>query len=177
VLESTGFPIRAEATPDGKRVLVSNARAGDLAVFDTERLALERRVPLPVAMREAEGRLFGGAFGDSSVPIGVVVDPQGGRAWIAHAHGDVISELDLGSWEVRRHLRAGREPDGMAYSAQRVSAPVPEAAAPAAAEPRSEAAEPASEPDPPSEPEPPAGPEPTGGPEPDEALGPDRVER
>jgi DNA-binding beta-propeller fold protein YncE len=127
-LESEGFPIRAEATPDGSRVLVTNARAGDLAVFDTRELTLERRVPLPVAGGDVEGRLFGGAFGDSSVPIGVVVDPTGTRAWIAHAHGDVISELDLESWQVRRHLRAGKEPDGMAYSPVRVAAPAPSVA-------------------------------------------------
>jgi hypothetical protein len=52
-------------------------------------------------------------FGDSSVPIGVVVHPGGKRAWVAHANADVIL-LDLEKWTAAGTLKAGREPDGMA---------------------------------------------------------------
>lgn len=117
------FPIRAVATPDGKRVLVTNARSGDLAVLDVASRTVERRVALPVAATETAGRLFGDTFGDSSVPIGVVVTPDGTRAFVAHANADVITVLDLATWSLAGTLRAGKEPDGMGYSALVVGAP------------------------------------------------------
>lgn len=113
---STGFPIRAVATPDGSAVLVTHARAGDLAVYRTDDLGKGRRIALGVEMKDVENRLFGDRFGDSSVPIGVSTDRAGTRVWIAHANADLISEHDLASGERRRLLTAGREPDGMGYS-------------------------------------------------------------
>ena len=64
----------------------------------------------------SEDRLFGDRFGDSSVPIGVVVDNTGERAFVAHANADVITEIDLASGDIVRLLHAGKEPDGMGYS-------------------------------------------------------------
>ncbi len=115
-LPSEGFPIRAVATPDGSAVLVTHARAGDLAVYRTDELGQGRRIALGVEMKDVENRLFGDRFGDSSVPIGVLTDRAGKRVWIAHANADLISEHDLASGERRRLLTAGREPDGMGYS-------------------------------------------------------------
>ena len=112
-LESPGFPIRATAA--GKRMLVTRARAGDLAIYNTDNLGEMRRIELQLEAKDVEGRLFGDRFGKSSVPIGVVVD-LAGRAWIAHANADVISEVDLEKGEITRRLTAGREPDGMGYS-------------------------------------------------------------
>jgi YVTN family beta-propeller protein len=109
------FPIRARVTPDGRWVLVSNARTGDLAVFDAATRAEARRVALNVTARTTENRLM--EFGASSVPIGVVVRPDGKRAWVAHANADVITVLDLERWTTAGSLTAGKEPDGMAYSA------------------------------------------------------------
>lgn len=119
-LPSKSFPIRARVTPDGRWVLVSNARSGDLAVFDARTRKEARRIALKAEPREAEGRLMD--FGSSSVPIGVVVHPDGKRAWVAHANADVITVLDLERWAPVGTLRAGREPDGMAYSPLAVSA-------------------------------------------------------
>jgi len=119
-LESKSFPIRARATPDGRYVLVSNARTGDLAVFDTREQKEVRRVTLQLAAADLSGRLFGDQFGDSSVPIGILIPPDGRFAYVAHANADVISIVDLGEWKSVGTLRAGREPDGMAYSALQV---------------------------------------------------------
>ena len=113
-LESKAFPIRARATPDGKHVLVSNAKTGDVAVFDTRTRALVRRIGLQAAAVKAEGRLL--EFGDSSVPIGIAIDPAKQRAFVAHANADVISIIDLLTWQPKGTLTAGKEPDGMAYS-------------------------------------------------------------
>jgi YVTN family beta-propeller protein len=120
---SASFPIRARVTPDGRWVLVSNARSGELAVFDARTRKEARRIPLKAELRPAEGRLM--QFGDSSVPIGVVVHPSGKRAWVAHANADVITVLDLESWTAVGTLKAGREPDGMAYSALEVKVTPP----------------------------------------------------
>jgi YVTN family beta-propeller protein len=120
-LPSASFPIRARVTPDGRWVLVSNARSGELAVFDARTRTEARRIPLKAQLRPAEGRLM--QFGDSSVPIGVVVHPSGKRAWVAHANADVITILDLDTWTAVGTLKAGREPDGMAYSALAVAPP------------------------------------------------------
>jgi YVTN family beta-propeller protein len=113
---SASFPIRAKATPDGKHVLVSNAKSGDLSVFSAADRKLARRVKLEVkSAADKDGRLMG-AFGDSSVPIGILIEPDGKRAFVAHANGDAISIVDLGKWERAGSLSAGKEPDGMGYS-------------------------------------------------------------
>lgn len=119
--ESKGFPIRATALPDGSKVLVTRARAGDLMIYDAGALGEGVQVDLGVEMKDTEGRLFGDRFGDSSVPIGVVTDRAGRRAWIAHANADLISELDVERRVTTRTLRAGREPDGMVWTPVRVA--------------------------------------------------------
>lgn len=115
-IECASFPIRAKATPDGKHVLVSCARSGDLAVIDTASRKVVRRIPQDLRAADTDGLLFGSQFDDSSVPIGIVTHPEGGRAWVAHTNADVIAEIDLETWRVSRLLKAGREPDGMDYS-------------------------------------------------------------
>ncbi len=112
---SEGFPIRATATPRGQ-VLVTRARAGDLAIYDAATFEELRVVTFDLGSMDVEERLFGDRFGDSSVPIGVIVDATGEVAWVAHANADVITEIDLGTGEITRMLRAGKEPDGMGFS-------------------------------------------------------------
>lgn len=115
-IASPGFPIRATATPKDQ-VLVTRASAGDMVIYDAGTFSEVRTVAFDIESMGAEGRLFGDRFGDSSVPIGVIVDETGEHAYVAHANADVITEVDLSSGEVVRMLRAGREPDGMAWSA------------------------------------------------------------
>lgn len=114
-IPSKGFPIRATATAKGQ-VLVTRARAGDLVIYDANSFEEIRTVPFDINSMGSEDRLFGDRFGESSVPIGVVVSDSGDRAFVAHANADVITEVDLSNGEVVRLLRAGREPDGMGYS-------------------------------------------------------------
>jgi YVTN family beta-propeller protein len=117
-VESAKFPIRAKATPDGRHVLVSNAQSGDLSVLSVADRKVARRVALPVQVAaDKDGRLMAaGPFGDSSAPIGVLVEPGGKRAFVAHANGDAISIVDLQEWKKAGTLTAGKEPDGMGYS-------------------------------------------------------------
>jgi DNA-binding beta-propeller fold protein YncE len=112
---SKGFPIRATATAKGQ-VLVTRARASELVIYDAASFDEVRTIPFDINSMGSEDRLFGDRFGESSVPIGVVVDSTGERAFVAHANADVITEVDLSSGEILRLLHAGREPDGMGYS-------------------------------------------------------------
>lgn len=114
-MPSAGFPIRATATPKG-HILVTRARAGDMVIYDAGDMTEVRTVSFDLKSMDVEERLFGDRFGDSSVPIGVVVDGAGDHAFVAHANADVITEVDLAKGQVVRTLRAGREPDGMGYS-------------------------------------------------------------
>ena len=119
---SEGFPIRATATAKGQ-VLVTRARAGDLVIYDAASFDEVRTVPFDINSMGSEDRLFGDRFGDSSVPIGVVVDNAGERAFVAHANADVITEIDLASGDIMRLLHAGKEPDGMGYSTVNANLP------------------------------------------------------
>ncbi|MBK8975943.1 MAG: beta-propeller fold lactonase family protein [Planctomycetes bacterium] len=112
-----GFPIRVAFTPDGRLALVSCARDGTVEVWDVA----ERRRVKAIAMNEApvgdaEGeRLFAGTFGDSPVPVGILVRPDGSEAFVANTQADIVTVIDLAALRIVRRLRAGPEPDGMAW--------------------------------------------------------------
>ena len=111
-----GFPIRVAVTPDGKRVLVSCARSGEVAVLDrAERKELLRRKLDLSPVEGFEGRLFGDRFGESPVPVGLVIEPGGKRAFVAATQADVVVVVDPETLDVIDVIEAGREPDGMAY--------------------------------------------------------------
>lgn len=119
-IPSPSFPIRIAFTPDGRRALVSCARSGELAVLDADSRREIARISMQLrAGDESEERLFGDRFGDSPVPVGVLVSPDGRRAFVANTNADVVSVIDLETLKLVGRLRAGREPDGMAYAAVR----------------------------------------------------------
>ncbi len=109
------FPIRVKITPDGKRALVSCAKSGDVAVIDTasrkeiKRIAIDRE-----AVPGSETRLFSTQFGKSPTPVGLLIAPDGKRAWVASTNADVVSVIDLDKLAVVGRLTAGKEPDGLA---------------------------------------------------------------
>jgi YVTN family beta-propeller protein len=115
-LGAPSFPIRVRITPDGTRALVSCARSNDLAVFDVAARREVQRISMKLSAKDTEGRLFGDQFGQSSVPIGVVVRPDGKEAYVAHSGADVVSVLNLADGRIVRALTPGREPDGMSWS-------------------------------------------------------------
>jgi YVTN family beta-propeller protein len=109
------FPIRVKITPNGKRALVSCAQSGDVAVFDTVTRALVKRIGIDrEAVAGSADRLFSTQFGKSPVPVGLLIAPDGKRAWVASTNADVVTEIDLSMLTVTRRLTAGKEPDGMA---------------------------------------------------------------
>jgi YVTN family beta-propeller protein len=116
-LPAKAFPIRVKITPDGRHALVSCARSADVAVFDVgSKLKELRRVPMKLAAAAAkDGRIFQD-FGASPVPVGIVIRPDGRQAYVANTNADAVAVVDLESWQVVGTLKAGKEPDGMAYS-------------------------------------------------------------
>lgn len=85
-------------TPDGKRVLVSSLRTGDFLVYD-------------VASRTELKRL---SLGRGAA--GMLVDPEGARAFVSCTPDDYVAVVDLGKLEVTRHVDVGGHPDGLAWA-------------------------------------------------------------
>jgi YVTN family beta-propeller protein len=105
------FPIpvkganRLKFTPDGKRVLISGlgARQGDssLVVIDA---ATHKEVK--------QLNLGGGA-------AGILIAPDGSRAYVAVSSADKIAVVDLRTLEVTGQISAGKQPDGLAWAVRK----------------------------------------------------------
>jgi YVTN family beta-propeller protein len=65
---------------------------------------------------DAATRLFGDRFGESPVPVGLVISPDDKIAWVAATQSDVVVVVDVETLEVVDLIRTGKEPDGMAYT-------------------------------------------------------------
>ena len=116
-LKAGDFPIRAKFTPDGRYVLVSNARSAEVWVYDTRKREAVKRIAMKFTpAEEKEGRLFGVDFSRGPVPIGILIPPDGRRAYVANTNADLVSVIDLKTWKIVDRLPTGKEPDGMAYS-------------------------------------------------------------
>ena len=93
---------RLKFTPDGKHVLISGlgARTGDssLAVMDA-----------PARKEVKQLNLGGGA-------AGILIAPDGSRAYVAVSTADKIVVVDLKTLEVTAEISAGKQPDGMAWA-------------------------------------------------------------
>jgi YVTN family beta-propeller protein len=118
-IESKDFPIRVKFAPGGRTALVSNARSGDVAVFDAVTKKEIKRIPMQ--LKAAEGstsgqRLFGNQFGQSPVPVGILVAPKLSHAFVANTNADIVTVIDLKTWQIVDRLTAGKEPDGLGYS-------------------------------------------------------------
>jgi YVTN family beta-propeller protein len=95
----TKFANRVAFTPDGRLVLVSDLGTGDLVVLDARARAETKRVSL--------GR---GA-------AGILVAPDGSRAFVAVSRDDYVAVFDLATLSVTGRIVTGRGPDGLAWAA------------------------------------------------------------
>ena len=116
-LESKAFPIRVKFTPDGKYALVSHARSGDVAVYDARSKKELRRIQMDLnPVENANQRVLGTQFGASPAPIGILIPPDGQRAYVANSNADLVAVIDLKDWKIVDHIKTSKEPDGMGYS-------------------------------------------------------------
>ncbi len=108
-LKSTGFPIRVAFTTDDRHALVTNAKAGTLAVFD----ARTRERVATVALADKDGEYQNTMLGKAALPIGVVADPSASRVYGAISGGNTIAVVDSDSWQVIDRWQTGTQPDAL----------------------------------------------------------------
>jgi DNA-binding beta-propeller fold protein YncE len=89
---------RLKFTLDGRLVFVSMLNGPDVAIFDA-------------ATRKEVKRLKVGRGA-----AGILMQPDGARAYVACTPDDYIAIVDLKSLEVTGHIDAGRQPDGLAWA-------------------------------------------------------------
>ncbi len=91
---------RLKFTLDGRHVLVSTLNGGNLVVLDAKTRAVTARIPIG----------HGAA--------GILIQPDGTRAYIACSPDNTVAVLDLQTLKIIGHIDAGPDPDGMAWAAQ-----------------------------------------------------------
>jgi YVTN family beta-propeller protein len=92
---------RLKFTPNGQRVLVSSLGHGELAVFDAGTHKEVKRI----------------AVGHGAA--GILMQPDGARAFVACSPDEYVVVIDLKSLEVVGHIDVGHEPDGLAWAQTR----------------------------------------------------------
>ncbi len=92
---------RLKFTPDGKLVVVSTLRGPDVVILDADTRSVVKRVPVG----------HGAA--------GIVMQPDGSRAFVACTPDDYVAVIDLRSLDVAGHIKAGGQPDGLAWAVRR----------------------------------------------------------
>lgn len=90
---------RLKFTPDGKRVLVSSGP--NLVILDAGTRQVIKRIPI--------GHGSGG----------VLIQPDGARAFVACGPDNTVAVIDLATLAVTGRIQAGGEPDGMAWAIRR----------------------------------------------------------
>lgn len=92
---------RVKFTPDGKLVFVSSLGGADLAIFDA-------------ATRKEVKRL---KIGHGAA--GILIQPDGARAFVACSPDNYVAIIDLKSLEMTGKIATGKEPDGLAWAVQK----------------------------------------------------------
>jgi YVTN family beta-propeller protein len=92
---------RLKFTPDGKVVLISTLRGPEVTVIDA-------------ASRKTIKRIVVGHGA-----AGIVVQPDGARAFVACSPDGYVAVIDLHTMEVVGHIEAGQNPDGLAWVIRR----------------------------------------------------------
>jgi YVTN family beta-propeller protein len=89
---------RLKFTPDGKLVLITRLGDGDLVIYDAAPRKEFKRV-----------KIGHGA-------AGILMDPEGNRAFIACTPDNYVAVVDLKTLAVTGHVDVGGEPDGLAWA-------------------------------------------------------------
>ncbi len=92
---------RLKFTPDGKLVFVSTLGGPELAVFDAAGRKEAKRV-----------KIGKGA-------AGILMQPDGSRAYVACTPDDYVVVIDLKTLEMTGKIMAGKQPDGLAWAVRK----------------------------------------------------------
>jgi YVTN family beta-propeller protein len=88
---------RLRFTPDGRLVLITDLDAGDLLILERETRKDLKRIKL------------------GSQPAGILIPPDGARAYVAVTGDNNIAVIDLKTFELVDRISTGQNPDGMAW--------------------------------------------------------------
>jgi YVTN family beta-propeller protein len=91
---------RLKFTTDGKLALISTLGGTDLVVYDTASRKEVKRI-----------KIGHGA-------AGILMQPDGSRAFVACGPDNYVAIIDLKTLEVAGHIDAGGEPDGLAWASR-----------------------------------------------------------
>jgi len=89
---------RLKFTPDGRLVFITSLRGSDVVVYDG------------VSRRELKRVQLGHGA------AGILMDPVGGRAFVACTPDNYLAVINLKTLEVVGHIDVGVQPDGLAWS-------------------------------------------------------------
>lgn len=92
---------RLKLTPNGKIVLISSLRGSDVTVIDSTTREIVKRI----------------AVGHGAA--GIVMQPDGARAFVACSPDGYVAVIDLQSMKVVGRIEAGHDPDGLAWAIRR----------------------------------------------------------
>lgn len=93
-----GIGYGSAPTRDGHWLLIALPQAGKVAVIDLKQLKVVRTIDVPPA------------------PQAVLVGPDDKVAYASCDESNQVAEIDLTAWKVRRLIRTGNSPDGMAWA-------------------------------------------------------------
>jgi YVTN family beta-propeller protein len=96
---------RLKFTPNGKQVLISGLGA---SAADSSLVIMDATTRKEVKQM----KLGGGA-------AGILIAPDGGRAYVAVSTNDKVAVIDLKTLEVVGQIDAGKQPDGLAWARQK----------------------------------------------------------
>lgn len=89
---------RLKFTPDGRSVFISSLQSGELTIYDVRSHKQIKRL-----------KIGHGA-------AGILMDPDGSRAFVACSADNYVAVIDLKTFEVTGHLDVGGVPDGLAWA-------------------------------------------------------------
>jgi DNA-binding beta-propeller fold protein YncE len=89
---------RLKFTPDGKLAFISSLQSGELTIYDVKTRKEVKRL-----------KIGHGA-------AGILMDPQGSRAFVACSADNYVAIVDLHTLEVTGHFDVGGNPDGLAWA-------------------------------------------------------------
>jgi DNA-binding beta-propeller fold protein YncE len=89
---------RLKFTADGKKALISSLRDGNLVVYDVASRHELKKIPIG----------HGAA--------GILMDPDGSRAFVACSPDNYVAIINLANLEVTGHFDVGGNPDGLAWA-------------------------------------------------------------
>ena len=88
-------------SPNGNLVFISSLGSGDLTIYNVKTRALVKKLPIG----------HGAA--------GILMDPDGSRAFVACSPDNYVVVIDLKTLQVTSHIDVGKVPDGLAWAIRR----------------------------------------------------------